>query len=115
MSGKGKKPRSGDTFGKNWGTAFDSPKFGGSGTPSTPRRQSGSSRRREEAPYVAVGGGNICEDCKGEKKCRHCDGTTLYTLRDGSKRACRACRSTPGNCYPCRGTGVERPTRHRRD
>jgi hypothetical protein len=114
MSGKSRKPRSGNTFGKNWGTAFDSPKFGGSGTPSTPRRESGGRGRREEAPYVEVGGGNDCEDCEGTGTCSKCE-NGQYKLRDGSYRACRACRWNPSKCYPCRGTGKERPTRYRRD
>lgn len=81
------------------------------------------SRRREEAPYREVGGGNPCEACKGTGVCQRCEGTSWFTLRSGTKVRCKACEprgpkaseSDRGKCWPCHGRGTERPTRHRRD
>jgi hypothetical protein len=76
LGGKGKKPKKKFCYYNDYGTVFP-------GTGNNSRRKSSSSGRRE-ADYIEVGGGNDCEDCEGTGRCRHCKGTTLYLLNDGS-------------------------------
>ena len=86
-------------------------------------RRKHNDRRRGEAPYTEVGGGNPCEACDGTGVCNRCDGTSWYKLRNGTSVRCKACEprgpraseADRGKCWPCHGSGKERPTRHRRD
>lgn len=106
MGGKGKKRR--DTFGTDWGTAFDSPEFGGSGTsvrkggtPGGSSRSGGRGRSQKVGPLDHT----WCADCKGTGDCVHCDGG-YYPRRDGSKAPCGKCRGGL-KCHACHGKRID--------
>ena len=52
----------------------------------------------------------LCESCGGDKKCRHCQGTSWVDLKDGSQRRCLVCQNNRGVCTVCGGIGYQPPT-----
>lgn len=95
----GKRRKIGELGKVDWGTAFDSPEFGGSGR-SMRRRSSGGEppRSRSERPSRPP-----CDDCNGSGSCSHCRGG-FYPRQNGSNAPCGKCRGDL-KCHACRGRG----------
>ena len=98
MVGK-RRPRIGQLGKTDWGTAFDSPKFGGSGrSASSGRDRSRSQRSGREHKW--------CEDCSDGNdatgKCVHCK-NGRFPLPNGRTTGCRKCNGD-GKCHACRGS-----------